>query len=60
MVLIDLDHFKQVNDDLGHLEGDRILRRAAETISKSIRPTLVTSAGALADDESDEGIEKSA
>lgn len=37
LVLIDLDHFKQVNDEMGHLEGDRILRRAAETISKSIR-----------------------
>jgi ATP-dependent Clp protease ATP-binding subunit ClpX len=31
-----------------------------ETIAQGIRPTLVTSAGTFADDEPDEGIEKSA
>ena len=34
---IDLDGFKQVNDQGGHEEGDRVLRHCAEVISESIR-----------------------
>lgn len=37
MILIDLDGFKKINDQRGHLEGDRILRKFAEVIIKSIR-----------------------
>ncbi|MDE2490465.1 MAG: diguanylate cyclase [Elusimicrobia bacterium] len=37
MILFDLDGFKQVNDRLGHLEGDRILRAFARSLSDNIR-----------------------
>lgn len=37
VLLMDIDDFKQTNDRFGHLEGDRVLRHAAEAIRKSIR-----------------------
>lgn len=38
VLLIDFDHFKQVNDAHGHLAGDRVLTTAADRISTSLRP----------------------
>jgi len=38
VVLADIDHFKQVNDTLGHLAGDSILRDAANRMLHHIRP----------------------
>ena len=37
LVLIDLDGFKGVNDRLGHIAGDRVLRDFADTLQKGIR-----------------------
>ncbi len=38
LVLIDLDHFKQVNDGFGHHAGDRVLRTLAEYLRSCVRP----------------------
>ena len=37
LAMIDLDHFKAVNDSFGHPEGDDVLRRAGEAIRDSLR-----------------------
>ena len=38
MIVMDVDRFKQINDDFGHDMGDKILRRVAQQILQTLRP----------------------
>jgi len=39
VAMLDIDDFKQVNDLLGHLAGDEVLRHLAQTLSSKLRRT---------------------
>jgi len=49
LVFFDLDRFKEVNDTLGHIEGDRVLRRVADIASANLRASDL--AGRMGGDE---------
>ena len=44
-MLIDIDHFKQINDTLGHITGDHVLAEMGEKLNQAFKDSMVVRFG---------------
>jgi diguanylate cyclase (GGDEF)-like protein len=42
IIILDLDYFKLVNDNYGHLTGDKVLKSVASCIKENLRPSEIS------------------